>query len=103
MTFTKYTFDIYNTSDVPKGLRSIDAIGVIPRIEYASGLSLMGAMAGGSYADLRSRDSIEIEYNNTIRESQRDILFAVIGALIAFGAAMVLESLRPSVEKYAHR
>jgi hypothetical protein len=103
MNFTKYTFDIYDNGDVPKGMHSIETIQVIPRIPYAEGLSLMGAMAGGSYAELHYGDSIEIEYNNTLRDSQRDILFVVIGALIALGAAMVLESLRPGVENVAHR
>jgi len=45
----------------------------------------------------------EIRYTDPRLEGQREILFVVIGALIALGAAMALECFRPFVEFSARR
>ncbi|MBV9737745.1 MAG: hypothetical protein JO177_06195 [Candidatus Eremiobacteraeota bacterium] len=44
-----------------------------------------------------------INYTDARLESQREMIFVVVGALIALGAAMALECFRPFVEFSARR
>jgi hypothetical protein len=115
LTFTKYAVVLdfgYETpaNDPFMGFslkfgnkRAVDILRVVPTIPHADAVAMSGAVATGSYADMHYYDRLRIEYNDTVAESRRDILFVVIGALIALGAAMILESLRPIVEQYAQR
>jgi hypothetical protein len=91
LTFTKYSLLISYTGDAPHGMRPIEAIRVIPDLQGVENLAMKGAVPSNSYAELRYGDNLEIEHDSTVDESHRDILFVVIGALIALGAAMVLE------------
>ena len=115
LTYTKYALLLaYDREDAPNdplmffgwnwsGKRPIETLRVVPDIPHADAVAMIGAVATGAYADLHPLDRLRIEYNDTVNESRRDILFVVIGALIALGAAMMLESLRPIVEMYAER
>lgn len=52
---------------------------------------------------VRFGDSVRVEWKDVPSEEKRDIRLVVIGALIALGAAMTLEAIRPAVESITSR
>ena len=103
LTFTRYALTLLYRLQQRSGLTPATTIQVIPVIDHAEAMETSWAEGGNSYADLHYDDGLRIEYDNVLDESRRDILFVVIGALIALGAAMALESLRPLAEEWADR
>ena len=103
-SFTRYEFEVQYHAKAPRrGLQPVPIIYMLPNIERAESLEVRGVPSYGSAAELRFGDTAAVKYANAVKESERDILFVVIGALIALGAAMILESLRPAIEASAER
>jgi hypothetical protein len=48
-------------------------------------------------------DTVTVEWKDIDADQQRDRLFILIGVLIAVGAAMLVEALKPWAEHYLHR
>ncbi len=54
---------------------------------------------GWERRDVGYDDLVEARWESLISESHRDIIIVIIGALVALGAAMILESIRPFIER----
>jgi len=104
VSFTRYELAVEFHAKAPRhNLQPVALVRILPNIERAEYLEMRGVPSNGSSADLHFGDTVAIKYSNSVDESKRDILFVVIGALIALGAAMILESLRPAIEASAER
>ena len=80
------------------------AIHLSAVIEDAEALQIYGGRSESSNQTLlQANDLVQIRYTDARLESRREALFVVVGALIALGAAMALECLRPFVEFSARR
>ena len=77
-----------------------DSIGIM-RTDY----STVGNNFQNSEAvrDVLPEEDVVLRWESRSRESQRDVMLVIIGSLVALGAAMFLEALRPFVDRFIGR
>jgi len=59
-----------------------------------------GSEEGWERRNVGYEDLVEVRWESLMSQSHRDIIIVIIGALVALGAAMVLESFRPFIERF---
>ncbi|MBV8688865.1 MAG: hypothetical protein JOZ59_02055, partial [Candidatus Eremiobacteraeota bacterium] len=72
-------------------------------VEFSGGYSWMGSStveSPESQRGIKLGQSVEVRWREADREGERDELLVVVGALIALGAAMMVEAVRPMVDRY---
>jgi len=72
-------------------------------VEFSGGYSWIGSSAvesPESQRGIKLGQSVEVRWREADREGERDELLVVVGALIALGAAMMVEAVRPMVDRY---
>jgi hypothetical protein len=71
-------------------------------IDHADAIQVFGGRSTSSNATELPNETLgTVRYDDVRDESTRDVVLIVIGSLIAFGAAMALEAIRPFVERWA--
>ncbi|MBV9737946.1 MAG: hypothetical protein JO177_07215, partial [Candidatus Eremiobacteraeota bacterium] len=72
-------------------------------IEFSGGYSWVGfssVESPESQRGIKLGNTVEVRWREADREGERDELLVVVGALIALGAAMMVEAVRPAVDRY---
>lgn len=105
--------DIDEPEDAPPGLADYLPVGNIGvNFEGLSGLEGLQFIGGFSFVGnptvespeqwrtIRLGSNAEVTWHDLGREGQRDEILVIIGALIAIGAAMAVEAVRPYIERY---
>lgn len=101
-SFTDYAMDIWFLPYPPKGSVSAATLNYYVQFDGAENMQVFGARAtSSSSAALEPDDESVIRFTDVRRQSLREIMFVVIGTLVAFGAALSLEAIRPYVERAA--
>jgi hypothetical protein len=80
----------------------LESITFASRNHEAGSEDLVAAPTRGDWGMTRvfaPGEIVEVRWESLASESRRDIYIVIIGALVALGAAMVLESIRPFVER----
>jgi hypothetical protein len=73
---------------------------------YVGGHSWVGSVEANSPESARliyTKFSTLVSWYDLSREGERDAIFVMIGALIALGAAMLVEAVRPFIDRYVER
>jgi hypothetical protein len=102
-TFTAKRFDVLfahlirNDQNQP-----VPTLRFSATIDHADSIQLFGGRSTSSNATELSNETLAtVRYDDVRDESTRDVVLIVIGSLIALGAAMALEAIRPFVESWA--
>lgn len=72
-------------------------------VEFSGGYSWMGTSSvesPESQRGIKLGSQLEVRWREADREGERDALLVIVGALIALGAAMMVEAVRPAVDRY---
>lgn len=65
------------------------------------GMPAQSGINWGATREFAFGDRVEVRWDSLTSEMWRDIIIVIIGALVALGAAMVIEAIRPFVEHIA--
>lgn len=87
--------------DMP-GVENVNLEAVAENFEYP-GPQLRRLLDWRSPQLVAPGERLVLSWRSQNRESLRDIIIVIIGSLVALGAAMLLEALRPFVERIAGR
>ena len=74
-----------------------------PNFDNEESLEFFGGSSNSGKATVDTNENVELVYTDAKADGERNVGLVIIGAVIALGAAMILESLRPVVETIAHR
>jgi hypothetical protein len=103
-SFTDYSIDYWFLPSLPIAGSPIPTLNISAILEGAANMQVLGERAtSSSSAALEPDDEVVIRYSDVRLLSLRDVMLVVIGALVALGAAMALEAIRPFVELMAAR
>ncbi len=72
-------------------------------VEFSGGYSWIGnssVVSPESERGVKLGQTVEVRWREADREGERDELLVIVGALIALGAAMMVEAVRPGVDRY---
>ena len=72
-------------------------------VEFSGGYSWIGSStveSPESQRGIKLGSQLEARWREADREGERDALLVIVGALIALGAAMMVEAVRPAVDRY---
>ncbi|HLJ19839.1 MAG TPA: hypothetical protein VKU84_06560, partial [Stellaceae bacterium] len=84
----------------PAGLLlSLDSIQGAEGFSYDNGIEPRGLPAFEASRILRGGMTLNAYWQDIYAEQRRDIILVVIGALIGIGATMLIEALRPMVDR----
>lgn|GEM_PF-5179663 len=101
-SFIGYSMDYWFLPTPPSGAVAATILNFSDTIDGAANMQVFGAKStSSSGAALGPDDETVIRYTDERRESLRDIMLVVIGALVAIGASTALEAIRPYVEVFA--
>lgn len=76
----------------------VSALEDIDNVRFSGGIA--NAFLGDRTRILGpNNDVVSVEWNDVSAEEQRDIVLVTIGALAAIAAAMIIESVRPFIER----
>lgn len=65
------------------------------------GMPTQSGINWGATREFAFGDRVEVRWDSLTSEMWRDVIIVIIGALVALGAAMVIEAIRPFVEHIA--
>lgn len=103
-SFTDYSIDYWFVPSVPSAGSAIATLNISAILEGAANMQIFGERAtSSSSAALEPDDESVIRYSDVRLMSLQLIMLVIIGALVALGAAMALEAIRPYVELIAAR
>ncbi len=103
-SFTDYSIDYWFLPTLPSAGSAVATLNISAILEGAANMQIFGERAtSSSSAALEPDDETVIRYSDVRLLSLRDVMLVIIGALVALGAAMALEAIRPYVELMAAR
>jgi hypothetical protein len=101
-SFTEFSIDYWFLPSLPIAGSPVTTLNVSATLEGAANMQVFGERAtSSSSAALEPDDEIIIRYSDVRLLSLRDIMLVIIGALVALGASMALEAIRPYIELVA--
>ncbi|MBV8366360.1 MAG: hypothetical protein JO194_07650 [Candidatus Eremiobacteraeota bacterium] len=108
-SFTTSSIDVHNGGDwpaLPSSLTSEDVVLNLSWLADENDVEVFSPSAKRGIDDkervLSADTGAIVRWTSPERSAWRDIIFVVIGALIAFGAAILLEALRHQIELSIH-
>ena len=102
--FTKWTLDASQLGDADNMTFSVAENRSMSRAEGFNDYFSVDKTPAPSFVQLASAreiapdDTVELRWQWVSKESERDEIFVLIGALVAVGATLLLEAIRPFVE-----
>ena len=72
-----------------------------PNFDNEESLEFFGGASNSGKATVTPDENVEVVYTDAKADGERNVGLVIIGAIVALGAAMILEALRPLVETIA--